>query len=66
MFVELQESGLYVNTRNVSFATQTRIGFTSGDVLKLQGGDYQRLVSAIEAEQHKSAVLRRRCSFERV
>ena len=66
MFVELEDSGVYVNTRALSFATQTRIGFVSGDVLKLQGDDYRRLVAAIETEQHKNAVFRGKCSFERV
>ena len=60
MFVELDESGLFVNTRNISFATQTRIGLTCGDVLKLQGDDYKRLVAAIEREQRFCAVRRRR------
>lgn len=54
MFIEL--SALLLNTQYLVYANKTEMGLSTGNTLKLKDRDYQRLLNAIAAEEHRNEV----------
>ncbi len=58
MFIELKDSSMLVNTHAVVCITSAQIVFTSGEVKKLKGTDYETFMAGVEKEQQRNAIRR--------
>lgn len=57
MFIELSDSALLLNTQYLVYANNNKeIGLSTGNTLKLKDRDYQCLLNAIAAEEHRNEV----------
>ncbi len=56
MFIELPDSALLLNTQYLVYANKAEMGLSTGNTLKLKDRDYQRLLNAIAAEEHRNEV----------